>query len=293
MAQETATPWTMAEEFYGMRLIPDIVPSRSHPHIHFCADEQGARLALKRHWFLSGVKRIRALEKIIIAVAQAGVAPAVRHSRVGKLFMNYEGQVYSLMDRIETMPFNAAVHLEAVAQTVAQMHKALARVDGALLSAPLFIAPARACELLERHGLSVPPEFLRPVLEDDYSPTGAAHNDLHAGNIVVDSMGRPWILDYDGCGANPLMEDAMFAAFRLTSGDKDGIERFAEAYRAEHPPANGQWRRRYRILLRDFMMKIAFILEQRAQGERRYLKDLPRYEAFVARAMELIEGRAS
>jgi len=290
MTQETATPWITAEEFYGMRLIPDRVPSRSHPHIHFCTDEQGARLVFKRHWFLSDEERIMAIEELIIAVAQAGVAPAVQRSSAGKLFMNYEGQVYSLMERIETMPFNVALHLEAVARTVAQMHKALARIDGALL-APLFISPARAYELLERHGLPVPREFLLSVLKDDYSPTGAAHNDLHAGNIVVDSAGRPWILDYDGCGANPLMEDVMFAAFRLTGGNRDKIERFAEAYRAEHPPSNDQWRRRYHILLRDFMMKIAFILERQAQGEDRYLKDLHRYEAFVARAMALIEER--
>lgn len=253
----------------------------------FLLKEAGEVKLIKKYRILNA-ERVNKLEEILRVCNGKKVIPDFFPTRDGKLILQVKQSYFSMMQFLVTVPLDLPDQSPDLATVIANTHLLLAALAHDHLSAPLTLLPERLETLLAKNDFS----DLLPYVDQAADIKNEVriqlvHNDLHQDNFICSAPGDIFIIDFESFSANPLVGDIMFAAFRLSNGNKQQIDRFMAAYNQANPLTLAEKTFCYLFLLADFIRKLGFILDQKEKGNLFYMKDYRNYINFVEQARQL------
>ena len=243
-----------------------------------------------KQYRLMSVQRKDTLSNILRTVSQNGLTPLVYPDQTGEFVCQIDNRFFTLMEYVKALPLNMPCGRYPLAQTVACLHRTLARLPHKNETSPLAVSPELVHYLLTKYGFERYLFYLEEAGKIVHRlRRQLVHNDLHPGNYfygIVDQ--KILILDFESYSVNTLIGDVMFAGYRAhirTSGEWD---EFLKQYTDQNPLTEAEKEYGFMILAADFIKKFAFILKEYEAGNTFFLKDFNRYKRFIDDTIEWI-----
>ncbi|MBI9079227.1 MAG: phosphotransferase [Pseudodesulfovibrio sp.] len=245
-----------------------------------------ANLVLKKFWRLSP-ERAHVLDSMLKACSMAGITPSLLHTREGSTLLRKDKYFYSICEYIPPLAKPPADFVEQGANVVAKMHQILSTIPGQGIRAPLHVEKKTLLKILIKNDLSKYTPTLEQADEAKILTRSIlVHNDLHPGNVLFGLDGKSYLIDFESFSHNPLVADALFAAFRLSKGNKQISEKFMSHYEQAMPLTPSEKQHGYLLLAADFIRKIAFIFKEMEDGNTTFMRDLEKYKRFASTAIQ-------